>query len=266
MKRIGSQLLSLAVCLAVGLGIAGCKKSAAPVSASEPSDGGAAASAVADSADAQPAGSGVICGKVFFDSASPPPVMHSIDTKGLVACNHDHRQLLEEYAIVNSNKTLKNVLVYLKDAPAGGGGGTLPPVFLDQAHCQFVPHIVALRVGQRLVIRNSDDAMHNINGQARVNPAFNFAQAKVGDQATKIFKAAEIFSVTCDVHPWMKAYVGVFANGYFALTGDDGTFAIANVPAGQYTLIAWHEHYGKLNQSVLAEDDKTTQADLTYKE
>ena len=48
----------------------------------------------------------------------------------------------------------------------------------------------------------------------------------------------------CDVHPWMTGYVAVTDHPFFAVTGDDGSFTIPNVPAGTYTIEAWHERFG----------------------
>jgi len=135
---------------------------------------------------------------------------------------------------------------------------------LDQANCQYVPHVVALRTGQRLSIRSSDDTLHNVHGQPSDNPAFNFAEVAAGTSHDLTFSEPEIFRIKCDVHPWMNACVGVFENDCFALTGDDGSFEIHGVPAGDYTLIAWHEHYDTLRQTVTVSDDKPVTADFTY--
>ena len=49
--------------------------------------------------------------------------------------------------------------------------------------------------------------------------------------------------VKCNVHPWMRSYIGVVSHPFFAVTGDDGTFTIKGLPPGKYTLEAWHEKY-----------------------
>jgi hypothetical protein len=84
-----------------------------------------------------------------------------------------------------------------------------------------------------------------------------------GDEKTVTFREPEFIRVKCDVHPWMTATIGVFANPFFAVTDGDGRFELANLPAGKYKLITWHERYGKLEQSVEVSESPTT-IDLKY--
>jgi len=71
-------------------------------------------------------------------------------------------------------------------------------------------------------------------------------------------------AVKCNVHPWMRSYIAVSNNPYFAVTGDDGSFTIKGLPPGSYTLTAWHEKYGKKDMpvTVAAKDSKTV--DFSY--
>lgn len=231
---------------------AGCDRSAGSTPEGVASQPPAAAS--------QPAGEGVIRGKVMFNG--PKPVLQQIDVAGFPACR-SHAAPKEEYAVVNPNGTLKNVLVYLQDAPRVAGAG-LPAVMLDQVHCRYEPHVVAVRTGQALTIRSSDDTIHNVHGEPAANPAFNFGQTGAGQRSSIRFTSPEIFRIRCDVHPWMNAYVGVFENPWFAQTGGDGSYEIRNVPPGEYTLIAWQEHYDVQQRKVSVSDDKPVAADFTY--
>ena len=52
--------------------------------------------------------------------------------------------------------------------------------------------------------------------------------------------------MTCDIHPWMKAYWMVLDNPYFAVTDDKGNFEIKNVPAGTQKVVVWQEACGRL--------------------
>ena len=69
----------------------------------------------------------------------------------------------------------------------------------------------------------------------------------------------------CNVHPWMKAYVGVLSHPFFAVTGDDGSFTLKGLPPGDYTLEAWHEKLGtqEIKVTVAAKDSKS--ADFAFK-
>ena len=56
--------------------------------------------------------------------------------------------------------------------------------------------------------------------------------------------------VSDDVHPWKVAFVGVMTHPFFAVTAADGSFAIAGVPPGNYTIEAWHETLGTVTGRV----------------
>ena len=68
----------------------------------------------------------------------------------------------------------------------------------------------------------------------------------------------------CDVHPWMRAALGVVDHPYFAVTGLDGAFTLGRVPAGQYTLAAWHPRLGKRQQEIEVAAGATTRVEITF--
>ena len=107
--------------------------------------------------------------------------------------------------------------------------------------------------GQKLQIRNSDKANHNIKVQPRVNKPFNVNQAPGSPPMTKNFRQAEQnISAQCNVHPWMKASIWVFDHPYFAASGKGGTFEFKEkLPPGKYTIVAWHEKLGEKTQEVV---------------
>ena len=116
----------------------------------------------------------------------------------------------DESVVIASDGSLANVFVYLKDAPASDGAGR-EPALIDQVHCQYVPHAVAMQVNQPLRIRSSDPVLHNVHVQSIENPAINLAEVQPGEQTVK-FAKPEMMRMRCDVHPWMKAVFGVFDN------------------------------------------------------
>jgi hypothetical protein len=205
---------------------------------------------------AVPSGSATIHGLVFFDGTAPAIKVVSPPNYWATAT--------DPTIIVNPNGTLKDVLVYLQDGPPGDGGG--PPVILDQRNATYVPHVLALQVGQPLIIRSSDAHFHNVHIDASVNRQQNYPMQEPGDLPPITFKVPEFFQIKCDVHPWMDCQVGVFDHPYFAVTGDDGSFVIHNVPPGNYTLAAKHERYGDLTQQITLTDQQTTEVTFRYKQ
>ena len=179
-------------------------------------------------------------------------------------CHPGAAPIEEETVIVNGNGTLRNVLVSVEGAGAGDGSSR-EPALLDQVDCRYVPHVLGVQVGQKLRLRSSDPTMHNVHYVPDVNPQGNYGFTKAGEERTTAFAAPEVVRIKCDVHPWMTAYVGVFASPFFAVTRDDGTFEIKGLAAGEYKLVTWHERYGKLEQLVTVNEAAPAEAMFEYK-
>ncbi len=207
---------------------------------------------------------GDITGKISFSGTPPKParIMMNADPK----CMVQHKEpMYGEEVIVNKNNTLKNVIIYVKD---GLGNKTFPPpsqkVTFDQRGCQYFPHVVGVMIGQDVEIKNSDPTLHNVHSLSKENPQFNIAQPKQGMTMDRKFEKPEIFKVKCEVHPWMAAYMGVFSNPYFSVTGDDGSFTLKSLPPGEYTIEAWHERYGTQTAKVKVDRTGTATANFTF--
>lgn len=189
------------------------------------------------------AGSASVHGKVMLGGKAP--VMAKIDNS---ICTHAG-PIADETVLVDADGGLANVLVSIAgvrspaDIPAA-------VVELDQKDCRFVPHVVAVRAGQPLRIKNSDAEAHNVHANPAANASFNVALTVPGSSKNMTFTEAEVFRVKCDVHPWMACYVGVFDSEYFAVTDVAGRFKIKGLPPGSYELVAWHERYGELKQTI----------------
>lgn len=188
-----------------------------------------------------------------------PPVMKKIQMTNDPNCKGHTTVPKTEEVIVGKEGGLKNVFVYIK---SGLEGKTIPKktdkVLLDQKGCLYVPHVVGVQAGQPLEISNSDATLHNVNAQTKKNPGFNFAQPVQGMKSTKSFPNEEIMiSLICNIHPWMKSYVGVVSHPFFGVSDDNGSFELKGVPAGTYTIEAWHEKYGATTKSVTVADGET---------
>jgi hypothetical protein len=169
----------------------------------------------------------------------------------------------DESIVAGADGGLKNVIVFLKNAPAEVRTPQ-SPVVLDQINCTFVPHVLAMQAGQELAIKSSDNLMHNAHLQCVVNSDANFGFAGPGEHDVVLASAEAPFRVKCDVHPWMTAWVGVFPNPWFAVTDAGGNFAIDHVPPGHYTLAAWQEALPQQQQPVEVTDQKPAEVLFSF--
>ena len=153
---------------------------------------------------------------------------------------------LTKFFVVGPNKELADVVVMLKSDSLKGKstGATAAPVVLDQKGCEYVPQILAVQTGQKVLARNSDPVMHNVHtvpAAGSGNKEDNRPQGAGAADLTFTIPAAENFlKFKCDVHPWMFAWVTAVDHPYFAVTGKDGTFTIKDVPPGKYKIVALH--------------------------
>jgi plastocyanin len=165
---------------------------------------------------------------------------------------------------VNKDGDLADVVVYLKDVSGNvitgkSTGASAPAVELDQKGALYMPQILAIQTGQKLVVKNSDPVVHNVHTSPKNNPDSNQVQMPGGADLNYTFDKPEMFlKFQCDVHPWMFAWVSVFDNPYFAVSGQDGKFTIKNVPPGKYTLVADHRKLGTQTAEIEVTDSGAT--------
>lgn len=208
---------------------------------------------------------GSVTGVVKFQGT--PPTMPPIDMSEEPACAEKYGSPPTERAVVvNGNGTLAGVFVYVKEGlPADADyPAATDTVWIDQNACRYEPNVVGARVRQTIAIRNDDPVMHNVNATAKRNRGFNISQPVEGMVSTRSFRRPEVMvELACDVHGWMRAYIGVMDHPFFATTGDDGSFTIPDLPAGTYTLEAWHAQYGTQTMEVTVGDGDAA-AEFTF--
>jgi plastocyanin len=253
-ERNGTARLLATTTLVVAL--TGCGGGDATTDQAEAPTGDApAAAAVTDPA--------TITGVINF--AGTAPANAAIDMSEEAACAEKHSGGVTQETVIANDGRLKNVFIYIKEGLTGTHAAPSEPVRLDQNGCVYIPHVLGVQAGQDIVIHNSDDLLHNVKAQPSVNRPFNLSQPAAGIEHTRTFTDAEVMiPVQCDVHGWMSAYIGVVDHPYYAVSGDDGTFTIANLPAGTYTIETWHEQYGTQTQQVTVGANETAEVAFDY--
>jgi plastocyanin len=161
-----------------------------------------------------------------------------------------------EDVVVSPNMGLRNAVVSLLAPPPDAKLGLAPPVQIDQKECVFVPRVIVVPLGGTVEFLNSDRLLHNLHSAGADNPTFNRTQPK-GRTIPITFRKPEIIRIDCDLHPWMRAWVVVAAHPFYAVTNDQGEFALPGVPPGTYTLQVWHESLGTVKRDVTATDGTT---------
>jgi plastocyanin len=216
-------------------------------------------------AHVDPATAGSISGKVLFTGEAP--AMPEIDMSSNPNCERQHKTPQKaEIVVVNSNKTLRNVFVWIKSGlPAAHWTPPAEAAKLDQRGCVYGPHVLGIMEGQELEILNDDPVNHNVHAESQINAAWNESQAPRAEHKFKKFDSEEVlFPVTCSVHPWMRSYIGVSPHPFFAVTGDDGSFTLKGVPPGTYTIEAVHEKFGRKEGKLTLTPSGTAMLDFTY--
>ncbi len=209
-------------------------------------------------------GSGTITGQVDFTGEAPEMPDLKRDADPFCA----KTPMKAETVVVNENKTLRNVLVRIKPGTVKGPAAT-EPIKVEQHDCMYRPRIQGAMADQEIMIHNGDPTTHNVHafdmrtGEGEES-LFNLAQPKGAADIKKDANGYEVMKFKCDVHPWMIGYIVVTDHPFFSVTGEDGAFKLEKVPAGKYTLEAWHEHYGLKTAEVEVAKDGTAEVKFAF--
>ena len=189
---------------------------------------------------------GAVTGLVKLNGAVPARTKLIVD-KDVNVCGQGGEKL-SEALLVSTSKGIKNVVVTLEGIAAGKkfAGKTAT---LDQRNCAYTPHVLVVPVGGQLHLLNGDGVMHNVHAYSLKNTPFN-ESIPGAKKSVKTLPFSEVVKMGCDVHKWMGAWVIVVENPYYAITDENGVFKIDEIPAGKYTLRAWHETLGKVDKEV----------------
>lgn len=214
-----------------------------------------------------PATAATIRGTVHFAGVAPASVEIDMGMDPGCMLASKEKNFSQQF-VVGKTGGLANVYVYIKEGLEGQNFETpSTPVVLDQKGCRYEPHVLALMAGQTLRIENSDPTMHNIHAQpnAASNPEWNLSQMPKAAPIDKTFHDPEVMMpIKCNQHPWMKAYVSVAANPFYAVSDAGGNFEITGLPPGNYTIAAVHEALGEQTQNVSVAPKESKTVDFNY--
>jgi hypothetical protein len=252
--------------------LSGCKPYTADVTVSiKPVAGASDATDTADAAAKPPEGYGNLVGTIVYEGDAPQlkPLVSMGDATVKDAAVCAAITVPDESLIVNgSNKGIQNAIIFLEKRPPfikpELNDVPTQPVMFDQKNCQFLPHVLAFRAGQPLLVVSDDSIPHNTHTSPKRNDAFNKvigANDRTGVPCD--YKKAENtpVSVVCDYHPWMKAFHFPLDHPYFAVTDADGKFKIEGLPAGKHSFNVWHERASGGSQLLQRKLEITIEAD-----
>jgi plastocyanin len=104
----------------------------------------------------------------------------------------------------------------------------------------FIPHVLAIPVGSSINFPNYDPIFHNAFSNF-AGQIFDVGLYPPGTNRSVAFRRPGIVRVFCNIHPSMSAVIAVLPTAWFDVSQVDGSFRIANVPLGEYTLKFFHE-------------------------
>jgi plastocyanin len=259
------RTLGVTVLGTVGLAaLPACQKDEAAPTANGPAVKSLAeAQAALKGSEAQPAaevvtGGGTVSGTVSFKGV--PPASAAIEPSMDPACES---MALTDQSLQVKDGRLANVLVRVRGLVPSARPAR--PAVVDQKACTYTPRVQGVAVGQPILLKNSDGTLHNVRGLSGTKSLFNVAQPPNGKAVPRNLPAeAEVVRLKCDIHPWMAAWVVVNPNPYFATSVADGSFAIPNLPAGTYTVEAWHEKLGARTAEVTVKEGESSPLSFVF--
>lgn len=205
------------------------------------------------------AGGGTLKGKFMYGGDAPKAAAITV-TADKAFCGK--KPLFDEKVVVGENGGLANVIIYLY--LSRGDTVKVDPAYdelkaekvrLDNVACRFEPRVALLWTEQKVVFGNKDDVGHNTKVDSQYKPMNPLLPAG-GELETEFDESERLpVSVGCNIHPWMRGWLVIRDNPYFAVTDGEGNFEIKNIPAGDWTFQIWHEGVGYVREVKIDGDD-----------
>lgn len=214
---------------------------------------GAALVALGTFAGAAPAtgiqGTGVVAGKVTLTPRGSP----------LATSAYGRRDVAPKPAAPVPET--RKVVVYVS-----GARPAVPPApiraRIAQKDEQFRPQLTAVTVGSTIDFPNEDPFFHNVFSLSRA-ASFDLRRYRSGESRSQIFNKPGVVKVFCHLHSHMNAVIVIFDHPWFVIPSDAGTFRLENVPAGEQTVVAWHERIGEVREKLQIKPGAVTTVSFT---
>ena len=233
---------------------------------------------------------GAVVGKVTMVGKPTPKGFNLVTFPDPVYCGRISTgtgwRVLEDFVIARDGE-LKDTVVMLAEIPRGKPFPFVPPT-IEARDCRFLPFVSIVRNHHDIQVVNMDPVMHDVqayesshlgprvlfNSPLPMNPnhrpdvgphSHQHLPGKAIEEAIHLTKDRRVFVMQCGFHAYMESWALAVEHPYYFITNVDGTFAIADVPPGEYTLIAWHPSGGVLEQKINVSANGTTQADFQFK-
>jgi hypothetical protein len=203
---------------------------------------------------------GTITGKVLYNGTVP--MRKIIPTKDQEICGGIRE---EPEMVVGADKGVQDVIVYLRAVAKGKPWPKQEKApEIDNAKCRFQPQVQVIPVGDVDVV-NSDPVLHNTKGFYGRRSAFNVALPNQGQHIKVELPRPGEVRLECDAHGWMQGWVYAADSPYYAVTPQDGTFTMTDVPPGNYTLVAFQGYMGPTETPVTVKPKETAQVSVELK-
>ena len=228
--------------------------------------------------EAAVANGGGIQGKVTFEGALPEDAIEKIGiNKNPDVCDKDGTGFREVVWVDVKDGALRGSFVFINKIEAGK---KWPPpkagkYIVLQKGCRFRPWAQVIKPGP-ITIRHSDpdSVLHNINAREMIGvekgrivkrTIFNFGQPDPGDIVKKLkTRRSHFISLNCEAHNFMFGFMMAPKHPYAVVVNEDGTYALDDVPAGKYTVKAWHPRFGLKDAIVTVTAGGKAQASFTF--
>jgi plastocyanin len=141
------------------------------------------------------------------------------------------------------------VVIYLEGPNPGNRPSHPLTATMEQKDRRFIPELLVIPIGSTVSFPNLDPIFHNVFSLSKPK-SFDLGNYPKDHTRMVTFLKPGVEFVNCHLHPNMSAAIVVTPNGWLATAGRDGRFVLRDVPAGPYTIVAWHKAAGSFKQAV----------------